>query len=139
MPTPPDAGVEVVLPSGRTVTAPNGTAATAVRAAVGCVGMPYTWGGTDLDAGVDSSGLTYAAYERAGLEIPRLAREQTIGAEVPSADEAEAGDLIVWDGHVAMCVGRNGLVEAAGRVRIGAMRVHDAYGRAFLGIYRPTG
>jgi cell wall-associated NlpC family hydrolase len=118
--------------------APNETAAKAVRAALGQLGVPYVWGGTAPGVGLDCSGLTQYAYGEGGLEIPRTSREQDIGAEVPSADQLLPGDLVCWEGHVAMYIGNGQIVEAGDPVHTGPLRTTNA-GMPFVGFYRPTG
>lgn len=138
IPPQPGTGVEINLPDGSTVEAPNETAAKAVRAALNNLGVPYVWGGTSPGVGLDCSGLTMTSYGEAGLEIPRHSSAQAIGAEVPSADDLVPGDLIVWDGHVAMYIGNGQLVEAGDPVQVGPLRTTNS-GMAFMGFYRPTG
>lgn len=138
IPMQPGTGVKVNLPDGSTVEAPNETAAKAVRAALGQLGVPYVWGGTSPGEGLDCSGLTQYAYGEGGLEIPRTSREQDIGAEVPSADDLLPGDLICWDGHVAMYIGNGQMVEAGDPVQVGPLRTENS-GMNFVGFYRPTG
>ncbi len=75
-------GVAVRLPDGSTAMAPNAVAADAVRHALTQLGVPYQWGGTTPGVGLDCSGLTQWAYHEAGLNIPRLAQEQDVGAAV---------------------------------------------------------
>ncbi|ANE81859.1 glycoside hydrolase [Mycobacterium adipatum] len=130
------AGVAVTLPDGSTVTAPNAVAAGAVRHALTQLGVPYQWGGTTAGVGLDCSGLTQWAYHQAGLDIPRLAQEQDIGAAVDS-DSLRPGDLAVWDGHVAMVVGNGVMVEAGDPVQLSAIRTTNA-GQGFQGFWRPT-
>lgn len=130
------AGVAVTLPDGSTVTAPNAVAAGAVRHALTQLGVPYQWGGTTAGVGLDCSGLTQWAYHEAGLDIPRLAQEQDIGAAVDS-DSLRPGDLAVWDGHVAMVVGNGVMVEAGDPVQLSAIRTTNA-GQGFQGFWRPT-
>lgn len=130
-------GVEVVLPDGSVATAPNENAAGAVRNALTQQGVPYVWGGTTPGQGLDCSGLTQWAYRDAGVEIPRLAQEQGVGVQVSQQDLAP-GDLLVWDGHVAMYIGNDQIVEAGDPVAVSGLRT-DNIGMAFYGFYRPTG
>lgn len=130
------AGVEVRLPDGSVSRAPNETAAAAVRHALAQQGTPYVWGGTSPGSGLDCSGLTQYAYAQAGVELPRLAQEQDVGTRVDPA-AALPGDLVVWDGHVAMVVGNGLMVEAGDPVSVSPMRTTNG-GMAFHGVYRPT-
>ena len=129
-------GVEVTLPDGSTATAPNERAATAVRSALTQQGVPYSWGGTSPGVGLDCSGLTQWAYGQSGVELPRLAQEQGIGTPV-SQSEIMPGDLAVWDGHVAMCIGNSQMVEAGDPVSVSGVRT-DNCGMGFHGFFRPT-
>ncbi|MEV4603577.1 C40 family peptidase [Amycolatopsis sp. NPDC049253] len=138
IPPQPGTGVDINLPGGRTVKAPNETAAKAVRAALSQLGVPYVWGGTARGQGLDCSGLTMTSYQDAGLQLPRTARQQTVGAEVPSIDQLLPGDLVVWSGHVAMVIGDGQMVEAGDPVQVGKIRTTNA-GQQFIGFYRPTG
>lgn len=138
VPPQPGSGVGINLPGGKTVMAPNETAAKAVRAALSQLGVPYAWGGTARGQGLDCSGLTMTSYQDAGLQLPRTARQQTVGAEVPSIDQLLPGDLVVWSGHVAMVIGDGQMVEAGDPVQISKIRTTNA-GQQFIGFYRPTG
>ncbi|KHF45666.1 C40 family peptidase [Saccharomonospora viridis] len=138
IPPQPGTGVKINLPNGSTVEAPNETAAKAVRAALSQLGVPYVWGGTARGVGLDCSGLTMTSYLEAGLEIPRLARDQAVGAEVPSQDQLLPGDLVVWSGHVAMVIGDGLMIEAGDPVSINPIRTTNA-GQQFIGFFRPTG
>ncbi|MGB0876685.1 MAG: C40 family peptidase [Mycobacterium sp.] len=129
-------GLAVRLPDGTMVMAPNALAASAVRHALTQLGVPYQWGGTTPGVGLDCSGLTQWSYREAGLNIPRLAQEQDIGAAVaPGA--LLPGDLAVWDGHVAMVVGDGTMIEAGDPVKLSPVRTSNA-GQGFQGFWRPT-
>ncbi|MFI5509501.1 C40 family peptidase [Mycobacterium sp. NPDC051804] len=129
-------GVAIRLPDGSSATAPNTMAANAVRNALTQLGVPYDWGGTTPGIGLDCSGLTQWAYSEAGLNLPRLAQEQDVGAPV-SAGSLRPGDLAVWDGHVAMVVGNGTMIEAGDPVRLSPVRTDNA-GQGFQGFWRPT-
>lgn len=108
----------------------------AAHAALSQVGTPYGWGGTG-NGSFDCSGLTQWAWRQAGVELPRTAESQTVGRQV-SADELQPGDLIVWDGHVAMYSGGGQMVEAGSPVQTNPLRTNNM-GMAFKGFWRPTG
>jgi len=129
-------GVAIRLPDGTTATAPNALAASAVRHALTQLGTPYDWGGTTPGVGLDCSALTQWAYSEAGLNLPRLAQEQDVGAPVAIGD-LRPGDLAVWDGHVAMIVGNGQMVEAGDPVQLSPIRTTNA-GQGFQGFWRPT-
>jgi peptidoglycan DL-endopeptidase CwlO len=140
-PETPDAatfgdGFAVRLPDGSSAMAPNAIAASAVRHALTQLGVPYDWGGTTPGVGLDCSGLTQWAYQEAGLNIPRLAQEQDIGASVDPGS-LRPGDLAVWDGHVAMVVGNGTMIEAGDPVKLSPIRTTNA-GQGFQGFWRPT-
>jgi cell wall-associated NlpC family hydrolase len=118
------------------VEAPNAVAADAVRNALTQLGVPYVWGGTAPGVGLDCSGLTQWAYHEAGLDLPRLAQEQDLGAAV-NQNALRPGDLAVWDGHVAMIVGDGQMIEAGDPIQLSAIRTTNA-GQGFQGFWRPT-
>ena len=107
----------------------------AVAAAKSQVGQPYVWGGTG-NGGFDCSGLTQWAYSQAGVDLPRTADQQAVGQQV-SADQLQPGDLVVWDGHVAMYSGNGEIVEAGDPVQTNPLRTTNM-GMQFKGFWRPT-
>ncbi|MEU4743793.1 C40 family peptidase [Actinosynnema sp. NPDC023658] len=137
IPPQPGTGVGVNLPDGSSAEAPNETAARAVRNALSALGTPYVWGGANPPQGTDCSGLTQWAYKGAGFDLPRPASSQAMGASVPP-DQLLPGDLVVWDGHVAMVIGNGQMVEAGDPVQVSKIRTSNS-GMGFMGFYRPTG
>lgn len=114
----------------------NASGQAAVAAAMAQMGTPYAWGGTG-NGGFDCSGLTQYAWAQAGVDIPRTAEQQAVGRQV-TADELQAGDLVVWDGHVAMYAGDGMMVEAGDPVQTNPLRTTNL-DMAFKGFWRPTG
>ncbi|WKD59757.1 C40 family peptidase [Corynebacterium caspium] len=114
----------------------NKPGSTAVAAARSAMGVPYIWGGTGSN-GFDCSGLTQWAWRQAGVELPRTAENQAVGQAVTAVDLQE-GDLVVWDGHVAMYAGNGEIIEAGDPVQVNPLRTSNM-GMAFKGFYRPVG
>ncbi|RBM17883.1 bifunctional lytic transglycosylase/C40 family peptidase [Streptomyces sp. PT12] len=74
-------------------------AAGAVHFAQEQLGTPYQWGGdgtAEDDGRFDCSGLTKAAYEEVGIELPRIANDQWNAGPHPSRDELLPGDLVFF-------------------------------------------
>jgi cell wall-associated NlpC family hydrolase len=132
--------VEVHIGHGLgTVTAPNAAAATAVRAALSQLGVPYVWGGESPGHAFDCSGLTAWAYGRAGIALPHFASSQRIGRKVSEKD-LEPGDLVIFSGHVTMYLGKGHVVAAPHTgtdVQIEPLFT-SIPGDPFLGFYRPS-
>jgi cell wall-associated NlpC family hydrolase len=90
------------------------------RVAMHLVGTPYHFGGADR-TGFDCSGLAFYAYEAAGLDIPRTAREQNRSAEPVSRGELRPGDLVFFRisarhvNHVGIYAGGGRFVHAPHR------------------------
>lgn len=72
---------------------------------------PYVWGGKTV-AGIDCSGLVQIALARAGKDAPRDSDMQRALGEEASADDLRRGDLLFWQGHVALALDAETLLHA---------------------------
>ena len=74
------------------------------------VGNPYVWGGTDLNRGADCSGFIGSIYRSFGYKLPRSSSELRSAGRKVSYSQKQPGDIICYNGHVAMYIG-NGKIE----------------------------
>jgi cell wall-associated NlpC family hydrolase len=98
-----------------------------VNLARNLAGIPYVFGGNDID-GFDCSGLVLYVFDCFGIRLPRSAREQ---AKLPGSirlKHAEPGDILVFKlkkvWHSTIFMGENRFIHApnsGGRVRIEAL------------------
>jgi cell wall-associated NlpC family hydrolase len=98
------------------------------------IGNPYVAGGTSLTNGADCSGFTYAVYRDFGYSLPRTSYEQRSAGTGVSYSEAQPGDLICYDGHVALYIG-GGLIVHASTAKTG-IKVSNAQYREILAVRR---
>lgn len=102
----------------------------------GCqyIGNPYVTGGTSLTNGADCSGFTYRIYKDFGYNLPRTSYEQRSAGTGVSYDQAQPGDLICYEGHVALYVGGGKIVHAS-TTKTG-IKVSNATYRTILSVRR---
>ena len=126
-------GVDVTIPAGpyvaagaagQVVKAPNARVAKALAAGFAAVGLPYVYGGgTALGAdqgcaraggalnscqgivGFDCSGLTSYVLGKAGVSIAAYSGTQRSGGVDVPWNQGLPGDIIGYDGHVAIYLG----------------------------------
>lgn len=124
-----------VLTAAQTDAATPSTSAAAVPAGAGSVtaegkavaearkylGIPYAWGGTNPDVGLDCSGFTQLVYKGLGIDIPRVSSDQAkAGRPVASVAQARPGDLVFYDysssrsgiDHVGIYIGNGKIINA---------------------------
>jgi cell wall-associated NlpC family hydrolase len=85
------------------------------------IGLPYHWGGNDAVEGFDCSGLAIEMLQSVGIIKNAFDATASGLAEMyPKADEPDAGVLAFYGKsdteitHVAICLGRNRVLEAGG-------------------------
>ncbi|MGH7612144.1 MAG: C40 family peptidase [Candidatus Dormibacteria bacterium] len=116
----------VVRGAGRRVPAPGPALAPpqtydrelVMSAALALLGRDYVFGGTG-GPGVDCSGLTWRAFQAAGVALPRNSRAQRRVGRRVRLSELEGGDLVLAvhrssrrTSHVALALGPEELVHA---------------------------
>ena len=76
------------------------------------VGNPYVWGGNSLTNGCDCSGFVHLVYQHFGISTPRYSQAfKSVGQPV-AYQNIQAGDVVVYPGHVAIYIGNGCIVEA---------------------------
>ncbi|MBQ1023170.1 C40 family peptidase [Micromonospora sp. C95] len=94
---------------------PGGAAGEAVTFACAQIGKPYSWGAEGPGA-YDCSGLTLAAWSRAGVALPHNAARQRRVTKSVSRGALRPGDLVFYYRdlhHVGMYVGGGWVVHAS--------------------------
>lgn len=86
-----------------------------VEAAEKLVHTPYRWGGTS-GFGVDCSGLVQVSMAMAGQAVLRDTdmQRKTIGTPLSESDGLQRGDLVFWEGHVAIMTDHENIIHANG-------------------------
>ncbi|NNN36897.1 glycoside hydrolase [Streptomyces sp. S3(2020)] len=78
------------------------------------VGKPYVWGATGPDS-YDCSGLTQAAWNAAGISLPRTTYDQVNAGTTVSLASAQPGDLVFFYDdvtHVGIYIGNGKMIHA---------------------------
>ncbi|MFD7644946.1 NlpC/P60 family protein [Kitasatospora sp. NPDC059795] len=131
---PAKAGVQLAL---------SKEAAGAIYYAQSKLGIDYLWGGTGQaweNGRFDCSGLTRAAFESVGIELPRVANDQWYSGPHPSRDQLRPGDLVFFANdledprtihHVGIYVGGGYMIDAphtGAKVRYDTINQRDYIG-----------
>lgn len=76
------------------------------------VGRPYVWGGNSLTDGCDCSGFVHLVLANFGISSPRYSQAFKNGGQPVSYNNMQAGDIVIYPGHVAIYMGNGCIVEA---------------------------
>ena len=78
------------------------------------VGNPYVYGGSSLTNGTDCSGFVMSVYANFGVGLPHSSSaDRNVGAAVNGLENAQAGDLVCYSGHVGLYIGGGQIVHAS--------------------------
>lgn len=86
----------------------------AANAALSKIGSPYVYGAAGPNA-FDCSGLVYWAHQQAGHDVPRDSYGQLGGGTSVSAEGAQPGDVVIYNGggHAGVYIGDGQVVHSS--------------------------
>ena len=73
-------------------------------------------------------------YSNFGIKIPRSSYAQSAGGEEVSYDDAQAGDIIYYGGHVGIYIGNNLIVHASTAAT--GIKISSAFYRSIVSVRR---
>ncbi|OJF11502.1 C40 family peptidase [Couchioplanes caeruleus] len=115
-----------------------GVAGRVVAFAINQLGKPYRWG-ADGPGAYDCSGLTLAAWRRAGVHLPHNAARQYASTAHVDRSDVRPGDLVFFYGpisHVGLYIGGGQMIHAP---EFGEnVRVSSIDSQPITGFARPT-
>lgn len=93
--------------------ATSGSGQSVVNYASQFLGNPYVYGGSSLTGGTDCSGFVMSVYAHFGVSLPHSSGALRGSGYGVSYDSMQPGDIICYDGHVAIYAGGNTVIHAS--------------------------
>ena len=102
------------------------------------IGNPYVSGGTSLTNGADCSGFTYRVYSEFGYSLPRTSYQQRSAGTGVDYSNAQPGDILCYEGHVAIYIGDGLIVHASNSnpYPSGGIKISQAQYRPIVAVRR---
>lgn len=87
------------------------------------LGVPYVYGGNDINSGIDCSYFTQNVYKKLGFNLPRTTYDQINVGKSVSLNELKPGDLVFFEtdkgvsgpDHVGIYKGSGRMIHASSR------------------------
>ncbi len=77
------------------------------------LGNPYVYGGSSLTNGTDCSGFVMSVYAHFGISLPHSSGALRGSGYSVSYSSMQPGDILCYDGHVAIYAGGNTVIHAS--------------------------
>ncbi|MFI3175464.1 MAG: SH3 domain-containing protein [Bacillota bacterium] len=89
------------------------------------LGTPYSWGGTNLNTGVDCSGFVFSVMKNFGISLNRSSSDMANNGVAISKGELQAGDLVFFN------AGGSGGISHVGIALGNGQYIHSSSGSAY--------
>ena len=106
----------------------------------GCeyIGNPYVYGGNSLTNGIDCSGFVPQIHAKFGISTPRNSTSLRYGGKAVAVSDMMPGDVVCYEGHVAIYIGGGQIVHASNSkpYPAGGIKTSNAYYRTIVAVRR---
>ena len=106
----------------------------------GCeyIGNPYVYGGNSLTNGIDCSGFVQQIHAKFGISTPRNSTSLRYGGKAVAVSDMMPGDVVCYEGHVAIYIGGGQIVHASNSkpYPAGGIKTFNAYYRTIVAVRR---
>ena len=106
----------------------------------GCeyIGNPYVYGGNSLTNGIDCSGFVQQIHAKYGISTPRNSTSLRYGGKAVTVSDMMPGDVVCYEGHVAIYIGGGQIVHASNSkpYPAGGIKTSNAYYRTIVAVRR---
>ena len=141
--TPSTGNVSMTTPStgnSSNTSKPDNASAGQKIANKGCeyIGNPYVYGGNSLTNGIDCSGFVQQIHAKFGISTPRNSTSLRYGGKAVAVSDMMPGDVVCYEGHVAIYIGGGQIVHASNSkpYPAGGIKTSNAYYRTIVAVRR---